>query len=54
MEALGFIGLGQMGGPMAAHLAGASIDLTVHDKADPPTPGGGGQGGVGRRGGGGR
>lgn len=38
MDALGFIGLGQMGGPLAAHLAGAGFDLTVHDKADTPTP----------------
>ena len=38
MDALGFIGLGQMGGPMAAHLAGAGFDLTVHDKADAPMP----------------
>lgn len=40
MDAFGFIGLGQMGGPLAAHLAGAGFDLTVHDKADVPAPGG--------------
>ncbi|MBM3341264.1 MAG: NAD(P)-dependent oxidoreductase [Betaproteobacteria bacterium] len=28
---LGFIGLGNMGGPMAAHLARAGYDLTVYD-----------------------
>lgn len=38
MDALGFIGLGQMGGPLAAHLAGAGYDLTVHDKAGVPPP----------------
>ncbi|MCH9018883.1 MAG: NAD(P)-dependent oxidoreductase, partial [Proteobacteria bacterium] len=29
----GFIGLGNMGGPMAANLAAAGWDLSVHDKA---------------------
>ena len=38
MDALGFIGLGQMGGPLAAHLARAGFDLTVHDTADVATP----------------
>lgn len=38
MDALGFIGLGQMGGPMAARLAGAGFDLTVHDRADVAAP----------------
>ena len=28
---LGFIGLGNMGGPMAANLARAGFDLTVYD-----------------------
>ncbi len=32
-ETLGFIGLGNMGGPMAANLATAGCDLSVHDKA---------------------
>ena len=40
MDALGFIGLGQMGGPLAAHLAGAGFDFTVHDKADVAAPAG--------------
>ena len=29
----GFAGLGQMGGPMAANMAAAGFDLSVHDKA---------------------
>ncbi len=29
----GFLGLGNMGGPMAANIAAAGIDLVVHDKA---------------------
>ena len=32
-ETLGFIGLGNMGGPMAANLAAAGCNLSVHDKA---------------------
>ena len=32
-SALGFIGLGDMGGPMAANLAAAGFGLTVYDKA---------------------
>ena len=32
-ETLGFIGLGNMGAPMAANLAAAGCDLSVHDKA---------------------
>ena len=32
-ETLGFIGLGNMGGPMAANLAAAGCSLSVHDKA---------------------
>ena len=31
--ALGFIGLGQMGGPMAANIAKGGFELTVFDKA---------------------
>ena len=31
--ALGFIGLGQMGGPMAANITKAGFELTVFDKA---------------------
>ena len=38
MDALGFIGLGQMGGPMSANIAGAGFDLTVHDAADVAAP----------------
>ena len=30
---VGFIGLGNMGSPMAAHLAEAGFDLTVSDAA---------------------
>ncbi len=30
---LGFIGLGQMGGPMAANIAKGGFDLVVFDKA---------------------
>lgn len=30
---LGFVGLGAMGGPMAANIAAAGFDLTVYDKA---------------------
>ena len=30
---LGFAGLGQMGGPMAANIAGGGFPLIVHDKA---------------------
>ncbi len=33
VRTFGFIGLGDMGGPMAANLAGAGIDLVAHDKA---------------------
>lgn len=33
METFGFIGLGNMGGPMAANIAGAGFELTIHDKA---------------------
>ncbi len=32
-ETLGFVGLGNMGAPMAANLAAAGCDLHVHDKA---------------------
>ncbi len=32
-ETLGFIGLGNMGAPMAANLAAAGCDMRVHDKA---------------------
>ena len=32
-ETLGFIGLGNMGGPMAANLATAGYRLSLHDKA---------------------
>ena len=32
-ETLGFIGLGNMGGPMTANLAAAGFGLSVHDKA---------------------
>ena len=32
-ETFGFIGLGKMGGPMAANLAAAGWNLSVHDKA---------------------
>ncbi len=32
-ETLGFVGLGNMGAPMAANLAAAGCDLSVHDKA---------------------
>lgn len=31
---VGFVGLGRMGTPMAAHLAGAGFRLTVHDACD--------------------
>lgn len=31
MVSLGFIGLGQMGGPMATHLVAAGYDVTVYD-----------------------
>ncbi|MCH7930505.1 MAG: hypothetical protein IIA01_08390, partial [Proteobacteria bacterium] len=31
-ETFGFIGLGKMGGPMAANLAAAGWNLSVHDK----------------------
>ncbi len=30
---LGFVGLGNMGGPMAANIARAGFGLTVYDKA---------------------
>ena len=32
-ETLGFIGLGNMGGPMVANLAAAGYSLSLHDKA---------------------
>ena len=31
MKKIGFIGIGNMGGPMAAHLVGAGFDVTVFD-----------------------
>ncbi|MCH8836011.1 MAG: NAD(P)-dependent oxidoreductase, partial [Proteobacteria bacterium] len=38
----GFVGLGAMGGPMAANIAAAGFDLIVYDKAgtEARTPGG--------------
>ncbi len=36
MEKIGFIGLGNMGEPMASHLARAGLDLVVHDLRDEP------------------
>ena len=33
LECLGFVGLGEMGGPMAAKIAGGGFDLVVYDKA---------------------
>ena len=32
-EQFGFIGLGQMGGPMAGNIAAKGFPLTVYDKA---------------------
>ena len=32
LECLGFVGLGEMGGPMAAKIAGGGFDLVVYDK----------------------
>ena len=32
MERLGFVGLGELGGHLAANLAGAGFDLVVHDR----------------------
>ena len=32
-EKIGFIGLGQMGGPMATNIAKGGFDLSVYDKA---------------------
>ena len=36
MEKVGFIGLGNMGEPMASHLARAGLDLVVYDLRDEP------------------
>ena len=33
LSRLGFIGLGQMGGPMAANIAANGFDLIVYDRA---------------------